>query len=72
MLALTAAESNGVPSWKVTPSRSLNVHSVASALDDHSVASYLVSLYYSAAVLTEDALGVLEDVDTGHYYDYSS
>jgi hypothetical protein len=30
----------------------------------------LVSLYCSAAVLTEDALGVLEHVEVGHYHEY--
>jgi len=28
-------------------------------------------LYCSLAVLTEDALGVLENVEVGNYYDYS-
>jgi hypothetical protein len=34
------------------------------------IASYLVSLYCSLAVLTEDALGVLEGVDVTLYHDY--
>ena len=34
------------------------------------IASYLISLYCSLAVLTEDALGVLEDVEVGKYHDY--
>jgi hypothetical protein len=29
-----------------------------------------VSLYCSAAVLTEDALGVLENVEVGQYHEY--
>jgi hypothetical protein len=33
-------------------------------------ASYLVSLYCSAAVLADDALGVLEGVDTTVYHEY--
>jgi len=33
------------------------------------VASYLISLYCSAAVLTEDALGSLNGVEVGHYND---
>ncbi len=33
------------------------------------VASYLISLYCSLAVLTDDALGVLEGVEVGHYND---
>ncbi|MGW8374786.1 family 2B encapsulin nanocompartment shell protein [Streptomyces sp. ODS28] len=35
-------------------------------IDDKAVISYLVSTYYSAAVLVPDALGVLEDVDVHH------
>ena len=34
------------------------------------IGSYLISLYCSAAVLTEDALGVLENVEIGKYHDY--
>ncbi len=34
------------------------------------IASYLVSLYCSLAILTEDALGVLENVDLGKYHEY--
>ena len=34
-------------------------------IDDLAVMSYLVSTYYSAAVLVPDALGVLEDVEIG-------
>jgi hypothetical protein len=33
-------------------------------------ASYLISLYCSAAVLTHDAIGALEGVTVDHYYDY--
>jgi hypothetical protein len=36
----------------------------------NAIASYLISLYCSAAVLTEDALGVLEHVEVGHYHEY--
>jgi CRP-like cAMP-binding protein len=36
-----------------------------------SVASYLVTLYSSAAVLTPDALGVLEGVEVGYYHEYA-
>jgi hypothetical protein len=39
-------------------------------IGQNSLASYLVSLYCSAAVLTPDALGVLENVELGHYHDY--
>ncbi|MGA3225745.1 MAG: family 2A encapsulin nanocompartment shell protein [Acidobacteriaceae bacterium] len=39
-------------------------------IDRSSIASYLVSLYCSAAVLTEDALGMLENVEVGQYHEY--
>ena len=39
-------------------------------IDDRGVASYLLSLYCSAAILADDAIAVLEDVDVGEYYDY--
>jgi CRP-like cAMP-binding protein len=35
-------------------------------IDDHAILSYLVSVYFSAAVLVPDALGVLENVELGH------
>ena len=34
-------------------------------IDDKGIISYLVSAYYSAAVLVPDALGVLENVELG-------
>lgn len=39
-------------------------------IDRNSIASYLVSLYCSAAILAEDALGVLENVEVGQYHEY--
>ncbi|MQY16292.1 hypothetical protein SRB5_64900 [Streptomyces sp. RB5] len=35
-------------------------------IDDQAIMSYLVSVYFSTAVLVPDALGVLEDVEIGH------
>jgi Phage capsid-like protein len=35
------------------------------------IASYLVSLYCSLAVLTDDAMGLLDDVEVGKYHDYA-
>ncbi|MEU4967605.1 family 2B encapsulin nanocompartment shell protein [Streptomyces smyrnaeus] len=35
-------------------------------INETAVMSYLVSAYYSAAVLVPDALGILEDVELGH------
>ena len=39
-------------------------------INHKAIASYLVSLYCSLAVLTDDALAVLDDVDTGKYHEY--
>jgi hypothetical protein len=39
-------------------------------LDSLGVASYLLTSYFSCAVLTDDALGVLENVEVGYYHDY--
>jgi hypothetical protein len=39
--------------------------------DNLGVASYLLSLYFSLAVLTDDALAVLENVEVGYYHDYA-
>ena len=36
-------------------------------IDDKGIASYLLSLYCSAAILADDALAVLEDVEVGEY-----
>jgi hypothetical protein len=37
----------------------------------NAIASYLVSLYCSLAVLTTDALAVLDDVEVGKFHDYA-
>jgi len=55
----------GLPG-EVSPSLSVRFMGI----NHKAVASYLVSLYCSLAVLTEDALGVLEDVDVSHYHEY--
>jgi hypothetical protein len=39
-------------------------------INPRAIASYLVSLYCSLAVLTEDALAVLDEVETGNYHEY--
>jgi len=39
-------------------------------VSDRGLASYLISLYCSASVLTDDAIAVLDDVEVGQYYDY--
>jgi len=40
-------------------------------VDNKGLGSYLLSLYCSAAILSDDAIAVLEDVEVGNYYDYS-
>jgi hypothetical protein len=39
-------------------------------IDNQGIGSYMLLLYSSACILTGDAVGVLEDVEIGHYYDY--
>jgi hypothetical protein len=39
-------------------------------INPKAIASYLVSLYCSLAVLTDDAIAVLEDVEIGKYHEY--
>jgi hypothetical protein len=55
----------GLPG-EVSPSLSVRFMGI----NRKAIASYLVSLYCSVAVLVEDALGVLEDVDVGKYHEY--
>lgn len=40
-------------------------------INDKAIASYLVSLYCSLAVLVDDAIAVLEDVDVEKYHEYN-
>jgi hypothetical protein len=39
---------------------------------DKSIASHLVTRYFAAAVLTEDAIARLDNVQVGHYHEYAS
>jgi len=39
-------------------------------INNKAIASYLVSLYCSLAVLTDDALAVLDGVEVGKYHEY--
>lgn len=41
-------------------------------VDRRAIASYLVSLYCSAAILTSDAIAALENVEVGSYHDYAA
>jgi hypothetical protein len=40
-------------------------------INRNAIASYLISLYCSLAIHSEDALAVLEDVEVGKYHDYA-
>jgi hypothetical protein len=55
----------GIPG-EIAPSLSARLM----GLDNLGVASYLLTLYFSAAVLTEDAIAVLENVEVGAYHHY--
>ncbi len=55
----------GIPG-EISPSLSARLM----GLDSLGVASYLLTFYFSCAVLTDDALGVLENVEVGYYHDY--
>jgi len=39
-------------------------------IDNKAIASYLITANFSVAVLVDDALAVLENVETSHYYEY--
>jgi hypothetical protein len=55
----------GLPG-EVTPSLSVRFMGI----NHKAIASYLISLYCSIAVLTEDAIGVLEGVHVDQYHEY--
>jgi hypothetical protein len=55
----------GIPA-EVLPSLSVRYMGMST----RGIASYLVTSYFSVAVLVEDALAVLENVETGYYHDY--
>lgn len=56
----------GIPDETQVPSLSMRL----GGIDNRGIASYILSLYFSIAVLADDALGVLENVEVGNYYDY--
>ena len=39
-------------------------------INDKAIASYLISLYCSLAVLVDDAIAILDDVEIGNYHEY--
>jgi hypothetical protein len=57
----------GISDEHCTPSLSVKF----GGIDNKAIAYYVLSLYFSMAVLTNDALGMLENVEVGYYYDYN-
>lgn len=55
----------GIPD-EIMPSLSMRMMGI----DSKALASYLLTLYFSAAVLTDDALACLENVEVGFYHNY--
>lgn len=55
----------GLPG-EVSPSLTVRLMGI----NQRGAAQYLISLYCSVAILTHDAVGVLEDVVISHYHDY--
>jgi hypothetical protein len=55
----------GIPG-EIAPSLSVRFMGI----NQRGAASYLISLYCSAAVMTEDAIGVLEGIEVDRYHDY--
>jgi hypothetical protein len=56
----------GIPG-EVSPSLSVRLMGI----NNQGAASYLLSLYCSAAVLTHDAIGMLQGVTVNHYHEYA-
>ena len=56
----------GIPG-EASPSLSVRLMGI----NQRGAAQYLVSLYCSIAVLTDDAIGVLGDVDVGKFHEYA-
>ncbi|HYH03620.1 MAG TPA: family 2A encapsulin nanocompartment shell protein [Bacillota bacterium] len=57
----------GIPEEQYRPSLTVKF----GGIDNKSVANYILNLYFGAAVLTGDALGVLDNVEVGYYHDYA-
>lgn len=56
----------GIPDECHIPSLSIKY----AGIDTKGIASYILSLYFGTAVLSDDSLGMLENVEVGYYYDY--
>jgi hypothetical protein len=42
------------------------------SIDEKAIMTYLVSAYYSAAIMVPDAIGILENVEVAHYDDLAA
>ena len=56
----------GIPDESSVPSLSVKF----AGIDNRGVASYIMSLYFGTAVLADDALGMLENIEVGQYHEY--
>lgn len=56
----------GIPDEKFTPSLTV----AFDGIDRKSIVRHTLSLYFGVAVLSSDALGMLEDIEVGFYHDY--
>lgn len=56
----------GLPDESNVPSMSVRF----AGINNMGIASYVMTLYFGAAVLTRDSLGMLEDVEVGRYHEY--
>lgn len=56
----------GIPDETNVPSLSVRF----GGIDNRGVASYVMTLYFGVSVLTDDALGVLENIEVGRYHEY--
>ena len=56
----------GLPDESSVPSLSVRF----AGIDNRGIASYVMTLYFGVAVLTDDALGMLENVEVGRYHEY--
>lgn len=56
----------GIPDEQYRPSLTVKF----GGIDNKGISHYVMTLYFSLAILTDDALGMLENVEVGSYYEY--
>ncbi|HOJ11486.1 MAG TPA: family 2A encapsulin nanocompartment shell protein [Clostridiales bacterium] len=56
----------GIQDESAVPSLSVRF----AGIDNRGIVSYVITLYFGAAVLTYDSLGMLENVEVGRYHEY--